>query len=90
MTWALLGIPHPAGDGESGWAWVPIQLDVEQDNSVVAHAMSQFVAQTLRLVQQEEDGGVYPEQKRTLGNAAMKSEAAVGTSMHCADNVQHC
>lgn len=78
MTWALLGIPHPASEGESGWAWVPIQLDTEQDNGAVAHAMSEFVAQTLRALQLEQDGEVPPEQKRTLGNATMKSDIAVG------------
>lgn len=80
MTWALLGISHPAVQDDSGWAWVPLQIDVEQDNSVVAHAMSEFVAQTLRRLQQEEDGGISPEENRTLGNATMKSETAVGES----------
>eukprot|EP00892_Ulva_mutabilis_P009668 jgi/Ulvmu1/7073/UM033_0134.1 len=77
MTWALLGITHPAGEGDSGWAWVPTQLDSSQDNTVVAHAMSEFVAQTLRRLQQEDAGSIPPEQKRTLGNATMKGDTAV-------------
>ena len=81
MTWALLGITHPASEGNAGWAWVPIQLDVNQDNTVVANAMSEFVAQNLRRLQQEEAGNVIPEEKRTLGNATMKSDTAVGVLM---------
>lgn len=82
MTWALLGITHPAGEGSSGWAWVPTQLDSNQDHTVVAYAMSEFVAQTLRRLQQEDDGSIAPEAKRTLGNATMKSDTSVGQSLH--------